>query len=149
VSAVIARRDQGSVSKFLQGLFSSVTDTAASSWGALDAIGEIISTEPELFSQYIPRLSLLTRERSLLSEILRAMVRIGQVRPDLLGKASYLVITLLKDQDPQVRGQAALLLGNLRVAEAKEDLKGLLDDPCETEFTKPGSSRKDRRGSCL
>jgi HEAT repeat protein len=142
VSAVIARRDQGSVSKFLQGLFSSVTDTAASSWGALDAIGEIISHEPELFSQYIPRLSFLARERSLLSEILRAMVRIGQVRPDLLGKASYLVITLLKDQDPQVRGQAALLLGNLRVAEAKEDLKGLLDDPCEIAVYKAGVLEK-------
>ena len=142
VSAVIARRDQSSVFRFLQGLFSSVTDTAASSWGALDAIGEMISHEPELFSQYIPRLSLLTRERSLLSEILRAMVRIGQIRPDLLGKASYLVITLLKDEDPQVRGQAALLLGNLRVLEAKEDLKGLLDDPCEIELYKGGFIEK-------
>jgi HEAT repeat protein len=130
------------VSKFLQGLFGSVTDTAASSWGALDAIGEIISHEPELFSHYIPRLSLLARERSLLSEILRAMVRIGQTRPDLLGKASYLVITFLKDKDPQVRGQAALLLGNLRVVEAKEDLKRLLDDPCETEVYKAGFFEK-------
>ena len=142
VSAVIARRDQGSVSKFLQGLFSSVTDTAASSWGALDAIGEIVSHEPELFSQYIPRLSFLTRERFLLSEILRAMVRIGQIRPDLLGKASYFVITLLKDEDPQVRGQAALLLGNLRVFESKEDLIGLLDDPCEIELYKGGFIEK-------
>ena len=142
VSAVIARRDQSSVFRFLQGLFSSVTDTAASSWGALDAIGEIISHEPELFSQYIPRLSLLTRERSLLSEILRAMVRIGQIRPDLLGKASCHVITLLKDEDPQVRGQAAILLGNLRVFEAKEDLKGLLDDPCEIELYKGGFIEK-------
>ena len=142
VSAVIARRDQSSVSRFLQGLFSSVTDTAASSWGALDAIGEMISHEPELFSQYIPRLSLLTRERSLLSEILRAMVRIGQIRPDLLGKASCLVITLLKDEDPQVRGHAAILLGNLRVFEAKEDLKGLLDDPCEIELYKGGFIEK-------
>ena len=142
VSAVIARRDQSSVSRFLQGLFSSVTDTAASSWGALDAIGEIISHEPELFSQYIPRLSLLTRERSLLSEILRAMVRIGQIRPDLLGKASCLVVTLLKDEDPQVRGQSAILLGNLRVFEAKEDLKGLLDDPCEIELYKGGFLEK-------
>jgi HEAT repeat protein len=142
VSAVVARRDQGSVSKFLQGLFSSVTDTAASSWGALDAIGEIISRNPELFSQYVPRLSLLARERSLLSEILRAMVKIGQIRPDLLGKASYLVVTLLKEQDPQVRGQAAILLGNLRVAEAKEDLKRLLDDRCEVDVYKGGFLEK-------
>jgi hypothetical protein len=142
VSAVIARKDQGSVSKFVQGLFSSVTDTAASSWGALDAIGEIISRNPELFSQYVPRLSLLARERSLLSEILRAMVRIGQVRPDLLGKASTLVTTLLKDEDPQVRGHAAILLGKLRVVEAREDLKGLLDDPCEIELYKVGFIEK-------
>ena len=138
VSAVIARRDQGSVSKFLQGLFTSVTDTAASSWGALDTIGEIVGRNPALFSQYVPRLSLLARERSLLSEILRAMVRIGKIRPDLLGKASYLGVTLLKDQDPQVRGQAAILLGNLRAVEAREDLKALLDDRCEVEVYEGG-----------
>jgi HEAT repeat protein len=146
VSAVIARRDQGNVSKFLQGLFSSVTDTAASSWGALDAIGEIISHEPELFSQYIPRLSLLTRERALLSEILRALVRIGQVRPDLLGKASYLVITFLNDQDPQVRGYAAILLGNLGVHEAREDLKKISEDPSEIEVYKAGFLEKQTVG---
>ena len=146
VSTVIARRDQASVSRFLQSLFSSVTDTAASSWGALDAIGEIISHEPGLFSQFIPRLSLLTREKSLLSEILRAMLRIAQTRPDLLGRASHLLITFLKDQDPQVRGQAALLLGNLRVGEAKDDLKGLLEDAGETEVYKAGFLEKKTVG---
>jgi hypothetical protein len=147
VSAVIARRDRGSVSKFLQGLFSSVTDTAASSWGALDAIGEIISRNPEFFSQYIPRLSLLARERSLLAEVLRAMAKIGQKEPDLLGKASCLGVTLLKDQDPQVRGQAVILLGHFRVAEAKEDLGGLLDDRCEVEVYKDGALEKRTIGN--
>jgi hypothetical protein len=146
VSAVIARRDQSSVSKLLQGLFSSVTDTAASNWGALDAIGEILSHEPELFSQFIPRLSLLARERSLLVQILRAMGKIGQVRPDLLGKASSLLITFLNDQDPQVRGHAAVLLGNLGVREAKEDLRKISEDPCEVEVYRDGFLEKQTVG---
>jgi HEAT repeat protein len=146
VSAVIARRDQGSVSKLLQGLFSSVTDTAASSWGALDAIGEILSQEPELFSQFISRLSFLAKEKSLLSQILRAMGKIGQARPDLLGKASYLVITFLNDRDPLVRGHAAILLGNLGVHEAKEDLRKISEDPCEIEVYKDGSLEKQTVG---
>jgi HEAT repeat protein len=92
-------------------------------------------------------LSLLTRERFLLSEILRALVKIGQIRPDLLGKASYRVITLLKDQDPQVRGQAVILLGHLRVAEAKGNLEGLLDDRCEVEVYKEGVLEKRTVGN--
>ncbi len=138
VSAVVAQGDRKSVVKLLESLFSSVADTAASSWGALDAIGEILSQEPDLFSQYAPRLSFLARERSFLAQILRAMGKIGQMRPELLATSSSLVIPFLKDQDPQVRGQAVILLGNLGLREAKEDLKELLDDPCEIEVYRDG-----------
>jgi hypothetical protein len=146
VSAVIARRDKNSVSKLLQGLFSAVSDTAASSWGALDAIGEILSQEPELFSNFIPRLSLLARERSLLAQILRAMGKISRVRPDLLGKATYVVIAFLNDQDPQVRAYTAILLGNLGAHEAKEDLKKLLEERYEIEVYKDGVLEKQTVG---
>jgi hypothetical protein len=138
VSALIARRDPGTISKLLQGFFSSLSDTASSSWGALDAIGEIISNSPELFAGHVPRLYGLTRDRALLKDLLRVLGMIGAARPDLIHGAAFRYIPLLKDPDPAIRGYTALLLGNSRTHEAKEDLLGLQDDPAEMVIYRDG-----------
>jgi len=128
ISAVIARKEPGAISKLLQGLFTSVSDTAASSWGSVDAIGEIISALPDHFSGSIPQLVQLSRDPSLLPEVLRAMGTIGATRPDLLRRFSYAMIPLLRHPDSEVRGYAAILLGRLNAYEAKEDLIKLQED---------------------
>ena len=128
VSAVIAQKDSGAVSKLLQGLFTSLSDTAASSWGSVDAIGEIISALPDHFSGFIPQLVQLSRDPSLLPEVLRAMGTIGSGRPELLRRFSYAMIPLLRHPDSEVRGYAAILLGHLKAYEAKDDLIKLTED---------------------
>jgi hypothetical protein len=128
ISAVVAQTDPGAISKLLQGLFTSVSDTAASSWGSVDAIGEIISALPDRFSGFIPQLVQLSRDPSLLAEVLRAMGKIGETRPDLLRRFSYAMIPLLGNSDPEVRAYAAILLGHLKAYEAKEDLIALKGD---------------------
>jgi len=138
VSAVIARKDPGTVSKLLQGLFTSITDTAASSWGAVDALGEIISRQPEKYSGYVSQLIALSRDRALLAEVLRALGKIGNAKPDLLRKISYHIIPLLQDADPEVRGYSVILLGNLNAGEAKENLAKLEQDPAVIEIYRSG-----------
>jgi hypothetical protein len=128
ISAVIAQKDPGAISKLLQGLFTSVSDTAASSWGSVDAIGEIISALPDRFSVFIPQLVQLSRDPSLLPEVLRAMGKVGATRPDLLRRFSYAMIPLLRNPDSEVRGYAAILLGHLKAYEAREDLITLKED---------------------
>jgi hypothetical protein len=137
-SAVIAQKDPGAVSKLLQGLFTSVSDTAASSWGSVDAIGEIIGSLPDHFAGFIPQLVQLSRDPSLLPEVLRAMGKIGQIRPDLLRRFSYPMIPLLRDSNSEVRGYAAILLGHLRAHEAKEDLIKLKEDMTAIEIYRAG-----------
>ena len=129
VSARIARKDPGAISRLMQGFFTSLVDTAASSWGALDAIGEIIRSRPEQFAGYIPQLYQMARDRALLAEILRALGRIGHARPDLLRKNTLHFLPFLRDEEPEIRGHAAVLLGNLGAREARDDLKRLQDDP--------------------
>jgi len=142
VSALIAQKDPGAISKLLQGLFTSVSDTAASSWGSVDAIGEIISALPDHFSGFLPQLVQLSRDPSLLPEVLRAMGKIGETRPDLLRRFSHPMVPLLHDVDPEVRGYAAILLGHLKAYEAKEDLVRLQEDKTAIEIYRTGQLEK-------
>jgi hypothetical protein len=128
VSALIARRDPGAISKLLQALLTSIRDTAASSWGALDAIGEIISQSPAQFSGYLPQLYSFAADRELLAEVLRALGKIALRSPDLIRKKAHRFIPLLKDPDPEIKGYTVVLLGNLGVREARNELTGLVQD---------------------
>jgi hypothetical protein len=142
ISAVIVQKDPGAISKLLQGLFTSVSDTAASSWGSVDAIGEIIRALPDRFSGFIPQLVQLSREPSLLPEVLRAMGKIGETRPDLLRRYSYAMIPLLGNSDPEVQAYAAILLGYLKAYEAKEGLTRLKGDPTAIDLYRAGQIEK-------
>jgi hypothetical protein len=134
VCALIARKDPGTVSRLLQGFFTSLVDTAASSGGSLDANGEIIRSRPEQFAGYIPQLFQLAGDRAFLAEILRALGRIGERRPEPLRKTTLHFLPMLADPDPEIRGHAVILLGHLGAHEAGDDLKGLLDDSSELEI---------------
>jgi len=138
VSALIAQKDPGTVSRLLQGLFSAVRDTAASSWGALDAIGEIIGNSPERFAGYIPQLYPLANDPELRAEILRALGSIASKSPGLIRKYTFHFFPFLEDPDPAIRGYAVILLGHLSAREAQKELTGLLNDPAELEIYQDG-----------
>ena len=131
VSAVIAEKDPGTIAKLMQGLFSALVDTAASSWGALDAIGEIISRNPHQLSGYIPQLYGMLRDKVLLPDILRVLGKISLTHPGPMQKLGTYFIPFLDDPNPSVRGNAAVLLGRLGTVEAGEGLSKLLQDPAE------------------
>ncbi|MBW1997982.1 MAG: PBS lyase [Deltaproteobacteria bacterium] len=139
VCARLVPIDPRPISKLLQGLFTSVSDTAASSWGAIDAIGEIMAGSPGQFDSYLRRLYLFLRDRDLLVETLRALGYVGETRPELLRKDAIHFIPLLRDQDAAVRGYTAILLGNLGASEAAEGLKRLQQDGEMIEIYRNGS----------
>ncbi len=146
ISGVIAKYDPEAITKLLQRLLSACADTAASSWGCLDAIGEIISNSPEQFGGYMTRLYPFAADRALLAEVLRALGKIGAVRPDLLRQTAYLFIPLLQDPDSEIRGYATILLGNLGAKEAKEDLTRLEEDASAMEVYADGRLEKQTIG---
>lgn len=128
VSGVIAERDPGTVSKLLQRLFTAIDDTAAFTWGAFEAVGEIIRHKPELLAGFIPQLYKYLAEEARRVQALEALGRISRSRPDLIRKIGSRFITLLADRDPRVRGNAAFLVGTLGVSEGREALKKLRAD---------------------
>lgn len=131
VSGVIAERDPGTVSKLLQRLFTAIDDTAAFTWGAFEAVGEIIRYKPDLLAGYIPQLYKYLAEEARRVQALEALGRIGKSRPDLIRKIGSRCIALLTNPDPRVRGHAALLLGALGLSEGREPLEKLIEDDNE------------------
>jgi len=127
-TAVIAEEDPGAVAKLLQGLFYAISDTAAFTWGAFEAIGEIISHRTDMFAGYVAQLYQFLADPTRRSQALQAIGRVALSRPDILRKHTFHFFTYLEDPDPAVRGHAAWLMGNLMAHEAKNDLERLLND---------------------
>jgi len=140
--AVVAEEDPGVVSKLLQGLFYAISDTAAFTWGAFEAIGEIISYRPDLFAGYVAQLYQFLADGTRRAQALQAIGRVALARPDLLRKHTFHFFAYLEDPDPTVRGHAAWLMGNLGAYEAKDDLEKLMDDPRELYLYENGNIEK-------
>jgi len=144
--AVIAEQDPGAVSKLLQGLFYAITDTAAFTWGAFEAIGEIISHRPDFFAGYVPQMYQFLADETRRAQALQAIGRVAMSRPDLLRKHTFHFFTYLEDSDPTVRGYAGWLMGNLGAREAKGDLEKLLQESHEIEIYENGNIEKKSVG---
>ena len=146
VSAVIAERDPGTISRLLQRLFTSIIDTAAFTWGAFEAVGEIISHKADLFAGYIPQVYQFLADKNRRAQVLQTIGRVARSRPDLIRKDTFHFIPFLDDPDPLVRGYAAWLLGNLQAKEAREDLEKLREEMCEINIYENGNLEKKTMG---
>jgi hypothetical protein len=141
-SAVIARRDPGTVANLLQELLNSVTAPGSSSWGSIEAAGEIIGGSPDLFAGYLPPMYTFLGDPDHRPRTLRAIARVARTRPDLLRGAAFRLMPCLQDPDPEVRGYAALLFGSLAVPEAGNYLESIKEDTAEISVYKDGVFEK-------
>lgn len=146
VSAVVSERNAGVISSLLQRLFISITDTAASNWGAFEAIGEIISRRIDLYAGYIPQLYQFLGDETRRGQVLQTIEKIARARPELIRKYAFHFIPFLSDPEPGVRGYAASLLGALGAQEAKEDVGRLLEDLNEIHVYENGNLTKKKVG---
>ncbi|OAT80836.1 DVU0298 family protein [Desulfotomaculum copahuensis] len=146
VCAVVARKEPQTVTRLLQGLSESVADSAASSWGAVDALGEIISRAAQLYAGYIPVLYQYLADEALRPRALAAIGKIAAVNPRLIQKPVYGFIACLDDPNPENRACAAWILGSLKSAAAGEKLKQLCADEQEINFYQHGRMEKKTVG---
>lgn len=145
-SAVIGERAPGSISRLLQGLFYSITDTAAFTWGAFEAIGEIISHRTDLYAGYMPQLFQYLGDDTRRADALQAIGRICKAMPNFMRKYTFRFIPYLDDPNYLVRGYTAWLLGNLQAGEVSEDLEKLRDDSNEMYIYEDGKLDKKTVG---
>ncbi|MFH1148807.1 MAG: HEAT repeat domain-containing protein [Pseudomonadota bacterium] len=128
------------VANFLRRLCSSASDSAATSWGFLEAIGEIIADRIDRFSGFIPPLFSILKDESSRTAALWAIGRIAEQGSDYIRVLPFLgIIELLRSPDPLVRGHAAWALGRIRAKEAAGELKKLREDSARVTIYDRGS----------
>jgi hypothetical protein len=128
VCAVVAERNPGAVSRLLQTLLTAVSDTAAFTWGAFEALGEIIRCQPTLFGPYVTFLSPYLADNTRISQAIEALQRVSEIRPKLLQKTAFRLARLLNHSDPSVRGNAVRIVGFLGYSEATDKIEQLVGD---------------------
>lgn len=100
-------------------------------WSAPDMLGEIVRNCPEEFSDIAPIIASFHDEEILHQGVLRAMVRIGEIMPDLVKDQVQLVRIYLGHPDPVVRAYAIQLAGILCRDDLREAVTVLLQDETE------------------
>ncbi|MBM4135504.1 MAG: PBS lyase [Nitrospira sp.] len=116
------------ISKLISNLLQSAASPGASAWGAIEATGSIISTNPDLFGEFSPALLSFLQQKNLWKEVTWAIGKIAMVEPKLVKYAFKTLRSFLDEQDPALRGYAAWALGNLGYDDVIEDLKKLETD---------------------
>jgi hypothetical protein len=84
-------------------------------WSAPDMLGEIVRNSPDEFSDIAPIIVSFHDEEILRRGVLRAVARIGEIRPDLVESASPIVGDYLNHNDALTRFYALLIVRRLRL----------------------------------
>lgn len=125
----VSTREPASVAELLHRLFEACSDSAATPWGMVEAIGYIVSLRPDIFGAFARYLINYIGDPSMRNQTIWGLAEIAGVRPDLIRKTPfYNLFHFLQHSEPQVRGQVVRLLGRIKATEAAVQLMGLTGD---------------------
>ncbi len=129
-----ASRHPGPVSDLLHRLFAAADDSAASSWGTVEAIGAIIAGRPNIFGAFTRHLLRYMNDPGRQALVIWSLGTVADKRPDLIRNLPFFhFFRYLKHPDPQVRGLTLRLLERIRATEARSEIAALAGD--QAEFT--------------
>jgi hypothetical protein len=122
-------RKPGAISDLLHRLYDACSDSAASHWGLVEAIGAIIAERTDIFGSFARHLLMYRNVPVTRVSVLWALAEIARRQPALIRDAPfYCLFDMLKHPDPATRGHAALLFGFIKADEVKGQIENLLND---------------------
>ena len=122
-------RQPGQVSDLLHRLFAACSDSASSSWGAIETIGAVIAERPDILGAFATHIPQYFDDASRQAPVLWAMGSIAKARPDIIRKTPfYNIIPFLSHEEPTIRGLALRLFGRIHLQEAESKIAALTDD---------------------
>jgi len=107
-------------------------------WSAPEILGEIIRNKPDAFSEIIPIVWSFRDEGLFKASALWAMVRIAEIRPDLVNFIVKDLPEMLRDNDPNVRGYAVWVSGKLNYSPTLKDMQELMRDESIVKYYEDG-----------
>ncbi len=129
VCARLSTRNPGAVADLLHRLFEATSDSAAASWGMVEAIGAIISGRPDIYGAFSRYLLNYIGDETTREQAVWALGEIANVRPDLIRKIQfYALFQFLEDSNPTMRGLTARLLGRIYAKEVSFQIMALQND---------------------
>ena len=97
-------------------------------WSAPEMLGEIVRNSPDAFADIAPVIASFHDELMLRAGVLRAIFRIGEVRPELIDISGEFITPYLRDEDPVVRAYSLLIAGVYKLGETLPVISELKDD---------------------
>lgn len=95
---------------------------------APEMLGEILRNSPDAFADIGPVIASFHDELMLRPGVLRAIFRIGEVRPDLISVSGEFIEPFLQDEDSVVRAYALLIAGAYELGENLPVISALKND---------------------
>ena len=132
VTSRVAGREPGQVAELVHRLFEACSDSAATPWGMVETLGEVIAGRPDIFGAFTRHLLNYMGDSSTQGQVVWALSKIARVRPDLIRETPfYNLFHFMSHPDPAMRGQVARLLGRIKATEVASQLMALTDDMAE------------------
>lgn len=129
VSGEIAQSRPDVVRNLAQRLLWMMRDESGNNpWSAPEMLGEIVRNSPDAFADIAPVIASFHDELMLRRGVLRAIFRIGEVRPDLIDISGEFISPYLRDEDPVVRAYSLLIAGVYKLGETLPAISDLKDD---------------------
>lgn len=126
----VATREPGPVADLLHRLFEASADSAASSWGMVEAIGAIIAARPDIYGAFARHLFNFMGDPGTREGVLWGLGEIAAAKPELIRKSTpfYSLFPVLNHANPQLRALTLRLLGRIEAKEASLQIMGLQFD---------------------
>jgi hypothetical protein len=145
------RRLDGARSLIRRFLWAMNDESGNSFWHAPELIGEILSQVPALIPEFAPTIPGQAGDPRYRRGAHWAMARIARVSPAAFDDSPVLLRRSLRDDDPFVRGMAALTLSPAAAARLREELALLQDDNAVFDWydTQLGEFRRSTVGELV
>lgn len=129
VCGKVAAREPGPVADLLHRLFEACSDSAASSWGMVEAIAAIIAARPDIYGAFTRHLFNFMGDPGTREAVLWGLGEIALTRPDLIRKTPfYSLFPVLNHSDPVLRALTLRLLGRIKAKETSFQVMALQND---------------------
>lgn len=147
ISGEIAKKGPDKIRSLAQRLLWMLRDESGNNLSsAPEMLGEIVRKSPDAFADIAPVIASFHDELMLRQGVLRAIFRIGEVRPDLISVSEELIASFLREKDPVVRTYALLIAGAYELDKNLSAISALKNDAAVVMLYEDGDFRFMRVG---